>query len=515
MPLLRRPESAPEAIPKEKPSAPKAEVSDIWGTSRPSSACWVSASAGTRSSERMRRPISTPAPACDAAAPKWRRPEEAETEGLSSDLQHEERDLCSRLTHCTQHLPNSTRTACLQRLEQHLEARTAAANSAATCDGDAPQKVEIPRGSEKGASNRQDAGHRTVPRGHGGNPGRRTAAVPGLRRHSATKESPPAAAADDTVVSDAAEDVAATTNETETALPGSSTLDASADVQEKPARRGKQRRQVRFKDHFKVDVLEWEEASRRQVTALEAMRRVTTQRRGNAISKCWKRLPESCHFMREELCRSILANFLEHLHGILELSKDKTPLSRFEEKHIDAIIKAKDVVGLVKYLEETEMHIRYGPQRGKILPDAPLNMRIFTSLRQERTELAVNWRVSEQGLREERVFGLFLRGPFTWSSLRQLLWEAPRMPPPVDDNPGVTDEEERQHDERIHRLACYQDQLRQNEEDDLHAMEEATYEDLNGASSQVAPDGLIDAVSRQGSRKGSVALEGLFHKGPV
>merc|ERR1711957_663486 len=101
----------------------------------------------------------------------------------------------------------------------------------------------------------------------------------------------------------------------------------------------------------------WEEAARRRQTALDGMRKVASQRPGN-VSSCWKRLPQFCHSMREELCRSILSNFLEALHKELQLPSNKTPLNGFEEKTIASIIETKDVVELVKHLAETELHIR-------------------------------------------------------------------------------------------------------------------------------------------------------------
>merc|ERR1712058_127629 len=109
-------------------------------------------------------------------------------------------------------------------------------------------------------------------------------------------------------------------------------------------------------------------------------------------------------------------------------------------------------------------------------------------------ELSKEWGVSEQGLREERVVGLFLQGPnFSWTSLRQLLWDAVHVPPPVEDNPGVTDAEERQHIERDLAVFQYQERIREKEEETLRIMEETGY----------------DLVTESPS-KGSMVLSGAF-----
>jgi hypothetical protein len=304
-----------------------------------------------------------------------------------------------------------------------------------------------------------------------------------------------------------------TTTETEVREEMADTTEPTAAAKEEipaqaPAKipAAKPKRRITFSD-----AREAQEAAQRHRLALEAMKRVANQKQGRSISKSWKRLPKYCHCMREELCRAIFTCFLDYLHGEMELPKDKNPLTDCEGKHVASLIKGEDAAGLVKYLEETELHIRYGPQRSKVLPDAPLNMRIFANLRQERSDLAKNWGVAQQGLREERIFGLFLRGPFDWPSLRQVLWEADQLPS-TEDVHEVTEEEERMHDERIRKLESYQKKIQDEENEELHQMEVEDHHDDVIGKNQVAPEGLIESIHHDKAGE-SMMIEALFGSG--
>jgi len=255
--------------------------------------------------------------------------------------------------------------------------------------------------------------------------------------------------------------------------------------------RARARRRVSFKDGK-----DGEEMVRRRLNAFEAMRNAPKPVPGS-VGSSWKRLPKHCRNMREELCRSILVTFLDSIREEFAVSKDVNPLSESEDRQIAAVVKKCDVVALVKHLAETELHIRFGPQRSRITPEAPLNMKISADLKRERTEMAAHWGVRDQALREERVLGLFLQGPFTWKSLLQLLWDARQTPPAVEDNPGVTEEEEQQHNAEARELTWYQEQLRHRAMEVFSKRLEAEPEKLPDHA-QVAPEGLIDALTGQG-----------------
>lgn len=261
---------------------------------------------------------------------------------------------------------------------------------------------------------------------------------------------------------------------------------------ETPPSQPKARRTVSFKESF-------EEAARRRQTAFELMKSVQKPKyESGSIGSSWKRLPKHCRNMRGELSRSVFATFLSSIREEFEVPQDVNPLSEFEDRQIAAVIKKCDVVALVKHLAETELHIRFGPKRSRITPEAPLNMRIFANLQRERAEMAATWGVQEQALREERVMGLFLDGPFTWKSIRQLLWDAQQFPPALQDIHCVTDEEERKHGIEVRQLTWYQDQLRHKATEAFCKRLEAPPEELPDHA-QVAPVGLIDALKGQGS----------------
>jgi len=136
-----------------------------------------------------------------------------------------------------------------------------------------------------------------------------------------------------------------------------------------------------------------------------------------------KVLPSYCRAIREELCRKILQLFSEHLREELALARDQMPLILQEVRQISAITAVPDPSKLVKYLAETEMHIKQGPQRSRILPDAPLSTHVYRQLQQERRKLAelFNWGVMSKDVREDAILGLFIHGPFTWARLSELV----------------------------------------------------------------------------------------------
>jgi hypothetical protein len=360
-------------------------------------------------------------------------------------------------------------------LEQHLEA--VAATEAIIPDEEADvQSNHVSKGAGLPRC--------IVPSGRGGNPGSRLSSNTHCRIGPKTSQKATAAA-----------NAGAETDPSESA-PNNS--DSTTTYVEFTDSASAERRIEQAEASSKAEDLE--QASYREAFAMETMKKFS---KPSKFSKCWKRLPKFCHFMREELCRFIFASFMETLHEELELPRNTNPLNGLEDKNVASIIKSKDVVALVKYLAETELHMRLGPRRSKVLPEAPLNMQVYASLRSERQDMAIDWGVRDQDLREERIFGLFLRGPFTWKSLRQLLWDANYLTPAPEENPGATEDEEEAHDEQSRSIAFYQEELRKRMHEAMLKMEQAIPESPQrghaSRQSALAPDGLIDALSGEGN----------------
>jgi hypothetical protein len=413
----------------------------------------------------------------------------------SEGQNEEEEDIRGRLVQCKGFLEDATRASCLQRLEQHLEA--VAATEAIIPDEEADVQSNY---VSKGAG----LPRCIVPSGRGGNPGSRLSSNTYCRTGPKTSQKATAAAnagaetdpsesapnnSDSTTTYAEFTDSASAERRTEQA-------EASSEAEVKPKLSPQSMGRAVCYNHAK----DLEQASYREAFAMETMKKFS---KPSKFSKCWKRLPKFCHFMREELCRSIFASFMETLHEELELPRNTNPLNGLEDKNVASIIKSKDVVALVKYLAETELHMRLGPRRSKVLPEAPLNMQVYASLRSERQDMAIDWGVRDQDLREERIFGLFLRGPFTWKSLRQLLWDANYLPPAPEENPGATEDEEEAHDEQSRSIAFYQEELRKRMHEAMLKMEQAMPESPQrghaSRQSALAPDGLIDALSGEGN----------------
>lgn len=496
------------------------EAGDIWAISRPGSACWVS-------TPSCRRPGSgaTWHSSSSLAAAQEQEPCQIMGQAMRTDVkvvEPSDGDLHSRLMNRVPSLAEGTRTACLQRLEQRLEAmavRAKAENTVTHEDGAsqealdemAPEDPDTQDGSSGLPSARDDT---SSPCGHHSVSLQPLAAA----MVKTAKLSPPVIHAAGTLVSGAPEPVvqavcpssnggsdslrtaamlkvlvagaAGVVEHTSKQLLHQSAAATEAGVKTTPGK-ATARRRVGFKDgEDGVEIV------RRRANASAALRNVTKPIAGS-VGSSWKRLPKHCRSMREELCRSILVTFLDSIREEFLIARDVNPLSESEERQIAVFIKNCDVVALVKHLAETELHIRFGTQRSRITPEAPLNMKISADLKRERMEMAAHWGVREQALREERVFGLFLQGPFTWQSLRQLLWDACQTRPAVEDNPGVTEEEEQQHNAEAREITWYKEQLQHRAMEAFSKRLEAEPE-RSPDHAQVAPEGLIDALTGQG-----------------
>eukprot|EP00747_Dinoflagellata_sp_TGD_P193521 gnl/TRDRNA2_/TRDRNA2_59794_c0_seq1.p1 gnl/TRDRNA2_/TRDRNA2_59794_c0~~gnl/TRDRNA2_/TRDRNA2_59794_c0_seq1.p1 ORF type:complete len:308 (-),score=54.98 gnl/TRDRNA2_/TRDRNA2_59794_c0_seq1:81-899(-) len=142
----------------------------------------------------------------------------------------------------------------------------------------------------------------------------------------------------------------------------------------------------------------------------------------------WHR--EALHKM---LCKSVLKHFLQVQREALGLNAHQPPLSGWEARRAQEHTAAGQVVVLVKYLAETELHIRLGPERRGVAwesgargtpgsaPGSSLGAAAVQRLRAERRELAREWGVYAQTLEEDAVVRIFLDGCLTWERLRALL----------------------------------------------------------------------------------------------
>lgn len=125
--------------------------------------------------------------------------------------------------------------------------------------------------------------------------------------------------------------------------------------------------------------------------------------------------------MQKMLCQAVLFHFLQELREALGLRVHERPLCAWEVWYAAQMVEKGEVVELVKYLAETELHIRHGPMRRKLVPAGQVGADETQRVRAERRQLALKWGMRRHNLEEDVVLRVFMDGRLCWSSVRGLL----------------------------------------------------------------------------------------------
>jgi len=139
-------------------------------------------------------------------------------------------------------------------------------------------------------------------------------------------------------------------------------------------------------------------------------------------------LPWHRRALRVTLCRALVYHFLHHCRDFLGLSSNQPPLFLWEARRAQDHSTAGDVVPLVKYLAETELHIKFGPERSTSSPSDAMSESVAQRLRAERRQPAKQWGLQSRDLHEDAIMRTFLDGVLSWPRVRDLLDEAPLTP---------------------------------------------------------------------------------------
>lgn len=125
--------------------------------------------------------------------------------------------------------------------------------------------------------------------------------------------------------------------------------------------------------------------------------------------------------MQQLLCRAVLFHFLQDLREALGLRAEEAPLFLWEVTYAWQQIHKGEVVELVKYLAETELHVLRGPVRRELSPGNQVGAEEMQRVRAERRELASQWRLWRHTLEEDAILRVFLDGRLCWPRIRSLI----------------------------------------------------------------------------------------------
>lgn len=135
-------------------------------------------------------------------------------------------------------------------------------------------------------------------------------------------------------------------------------------------------------------------------------------------------LPWHRRALRVMLCRALLFHFFQDCRAVLGLRTSEPPLFLWEARRAQEHSTAGDVVPLVKYLAETELHIKFGPARSTSTPSV-VTSEVAQRLRAERRQPAKRWGLQPRDLHEDAVMRIFLDGCLSWPRVRDLHGDAP------------------------------------------------------------------------------------------
>lgn len=169
----------------------------------------------------------------------------------------------------------------------------------------------------------------------------------------------------------------------------------------------------------------YEEFAKRRIKASLADDK--DSKRSNQLRKLRIRiLPWHRTALQKMVCRAVFFHFLQELKQARGIRATWKALLHWEVKQAQTHSEAGKVVGLVKYLAETELHLSLGPRRRAAARRAgPTSRNTPADIRNERTQLVRHWGVKARDLNEDAVFRIFLDGKLSWPRLRNLLGAAP------------------------------------------------------------------------------------------
>jgi hypothetical protein len=131
--------------------------------------------------------------------------------------------------------------------------------------------------------------------------------------------------------------------------------------------------------------------------------------------------------MQKMVCKAVFFHFLQDLRTVFGLRSEQPPLCSWEAEASWKHLHRGEVVQLIKYLAETELHIAEGTERCTMEPGARVGGEELLRVRAERRQLVKQWNVGRRNLKEDEVLRIFLDGRLCWSSVRDLLTNSPLL----------------------------------------------------------------------------------------
>lgn len=123
--------------------------------------------------------------------------------------------------------------------------------------------------------------------------------------------------------------------------------------------------------------------------------------------------PRDRQILKEILCKQIFYDFLRHLRVELKIHVDEPPLTKWELTCAQDLKNDGDVLGLVKYLLGTELHIKEGPLRSQRVNQRRLPVEA------ERQRLSAKWNLAPC-LQEDALLRVFLDGRLSWPMVKEV-----------------------------------------------------------------------------------------------
>lgn len=139
--------------------------------------------------------------------------------------------------------------------------------------------------------------------------------------------------------------------------------------------------------------------------------------------------PQPWHreWLQVRLCKAVLYDFVQELREVFRMREWDLPLRKWEVRRARELSAAGRMATLVKFLAETEDHIKCGGMRKKLQEERGTHADAAKRLIWERRMLAQQSRYWERYLSQELLLRDFLDGKLSWRRARELLTSAPLM----------------------------------------------------------------------------------------
>lgn len=122
--------------------------------------------------------------------------------------------------------------------------------------------------------------------------------------------------------------------------------------------------------------------------------------------------------LQKKICKNIFFNFLQDCRMIYNMQPNKPPLWFWEKNRAEEHSLAGQIILLVQYLAETELHMKLGPERRSCVPGSMQPAQAVKVLQAERRRLAPEWNVKAHTIEEDELIRVFLDGCLTWPRVR-------------------------------------------------------------------------------------------------